>query len=665
MKQRQPRPTLQARRAAFRAKHPRLSQVVPTTANGPTPRPIDTITLGVDAEQRRVTLDDRTRLEHMHVIGATGCGKSTFLLNCILQDIARGRGVCVLDPHGGHPDSLMNCVLRFLADHNWMAARKVHIIAPNVREHVVGFNPLAKLPATEVAVLAGAMLAAFERAWGDEDTRGKPTTRRLLHTLFTALIACDMTLPDAELLLDYEDAPGVRRHVIGRLSDEATRRDLERIERLARQPRSLELFEQTVVGPVNRLAEFVACPAIRAMLSMTRAQDPPDRTIDLLGIIDRGHILLVDLQHGGSVDEAATDLLGTILLRYLFLLMTHRRPYRVPDSEAERFHPFFIYVDECHRYMTADVEGLLTQARKFGLGVTLAHQYLAQLGQPGDKTYEAVRNSTEIKAVFRVKSAKEAQELAHDVLPLSLELPLAASVRPVQVGFEIKELKSGSYSVHEGEGDSEAAHAAQAIAKGRTAMQTWMRSVGHAMTQSSGRGSGTASGVGTTEGLNAVQSHMDSMAYSYDPNTQTFIGMPMPLGMNVASAEGGSTALLSATSQQSSRSQSVFESTTETDSWSEGEGGGLAFSDSLSTSEGTSKGRHTTRGITRGGSAGEALFPVYQELPTSFHGKDNALYMAGEMIRALPVDRAIVRFRNHIVSLQVPPPRRRMADDPA
>ncbi len=66
---------------------------------------------------------------------------------------------------------------------------------------------------------------------------------------------------------------------------------------------------------------------------MTRENETPDNTLDLLDIIDHGHILLVDLQHGPAVDEAATDLLGKIILRYLFLLMKHRRPYVLPDKD--------------------------------------------------------------------------------------------------------------------------------------------------------------------------------------------------------------------------------------------------------------------------------------------------------------------------------------------
>lgn len=657
-----PPQSLEERKAQLLARYSRLAEKAGSRSPA-LPRPIDLITLGVDDDNRRITIDDRPRLEHMHVIGATGCGKSTFLLNCILQDVARGRGVCVLDPHGGHPDSLINTVLRFLDDHNWFAARKVHIIAPNVREHVVGFNPLAPLPDTDPAVIAGAMLEAFARVWGDEDSHKTPLTRRILRNIFIALSECGLTLADAPLLLDYDDHR-LREYVIPRVEDENARREIERIEALSREQRSRVEYEQTVLGPTNRLAEFLACDAMRTMLAMTRAGATPDNTIDLLEIMNRGHILLVDLQHGPSADEAATDLLGRMILRYLLMLMTHRSPYRTAGSDQLAFHPFFVYVDECHRYMSEDIQGLLTEARKFGIGVTLAHQYLAQLGLPGEKIYEAVRNSTEIKAVFRVKSPEEAQALALDVVPLDLERPVTASIRPVQTDYEIGMLHSASYAVHEGEGQSEAVHAAEAVSRGRTAMQNWMRAIGRATSTARGEGIGSSTGIATAQGLNAVQSHMDSMAYTYDPNSGTFITMPLPLGVNVGTADGTATALLSSTSFQSSESRNSFRSTTDSESVSDGEGGAIAFSEALSKSQGTSHAQHKTRGKTEGGGASQALLPTYERLPTSYHSKDNVLYMAGETIRSLPVGRAIVRFRNNLTTLTVPQPRKPISRRP-
>lgn len=185
MTSRRPRKTMEERRAAVRARHPRLAKREPPAVVTANPREL--ITLGVDDAGRALKIDDTPRAEHMHVIGATGCGKSTFLLNCILQDIARGRGVCVLDPHGGHPGSLLNMVLCFLHDHNWFASKRVHIIAPNTRDLVVGLNPLAPLPGTDPAVIAGAMQEAFARVWGDEDAHKTPLTRRILRSVFIAL----------------------------------------------------------------------------------------------------------------------------------------------------------------------------------------------------------------------------------------------------------------------------------------------------------------------------------------------------------------------------------------------------------------------------------------------------------------------------------------------
>ena len=653
MKQpRRPVDTSEQRRAAFLARHPRLAANVARATAAPAS---DIIALGTDDSKRLITLDDKPRLEHMHAIGATGCGKSTFLLNCILQDIARGRGVCVLDPHGGHPDSLMNMVLRFLHDHNWFAGRKVHIIAPNVREHVVGLNPLAPLPNTEHAVIAGAMLKAFERVWGDEDTHEKPTTRRLLRTIFMALTETRMTIADAVNLLDYEDADGFRLKVIEGLEDDIVKSNIERIEKLSRQPRGFQEFENTVLGPMNRLAEFIACPAIRAMLGTSR-EEGGDSTIDLLNIIDRGEILLVDLQHGTSVDEAATDLLGKILLRYFFMLMTHRKPYKL-DGQDPKFHPFFVYVDECHRFMTDDIESLLVQARKFGIGVALAHQYLAQLGKPGDKIYEAVRNSTQVKAVFRINSGDEAETLARDVIRFDLEMPVAASIRPVVVGHKIGRLNNETYSVGESEGESAAVTASRAISSGITEMQNWARIHSRSRSKSGGSATGSSEARGSAHGLNTVENFTENMNYGYDPNTGMFFGTPAT-SLNIGASQGSAVADFASDSFQRAENASKFESATDSESVADAEGGGLARTNAVSESQAQSRGTNKQRNKSQAAGSNETIIPVYEDRPTAFHPINNVQYMAAETLRELPTGRAVLRFRGNTTFLNVPPPRR-------
>ena len=657
-----PTKSIEEYEAEINARHPDLAQYQKKPSQPlpqPSARPDECIALGVIDDGRSLRVDDKLRLEHMHVIGATGCGKSTFLLNCILQDIARGRGVCVLDPHGGHPDSLLNMVLRFLHDHGWLASKRVHIIAPNVREMVVGFNPLAPLPNTDPAVIAGAMLEAFGRVWGNEDLHKTPLTRNVMRCVFTALAECRRPLSDAVHLLDYADAQQLRQTLIATTKNESVRQELERIERMAKDPRGLSDFEARVLGPTNRLAEFLACETMRLMFSMTAEGDKPTRTLDLLRIMNHGHILLVDLQHGPGVDEAATDLLGKIILRYLFMLMTHRKPYVLPGTAEEKYHPFFVYVDEAHRYVTDDVEMLLTQARKFGISVALAHQYLAQLGKQGEKIYEALRNSAKTKVVFRVNSPEEAQALAHDVIPLSLEMPVQASIRPVQTGYTIGRLKSEAHSVHEGEGESEAVQAGEAISQGRSEIQSWMSARSLASGSSRGSGSGSSFGQGLSQGSANATASMESMSFSFDPNTQTFLPLNMPLGMNIGFADSASQSLISSKNSQSAESLSRFEALTESEGRTNAEGGATAITEALTTSLSKSIGKNKMRSKSYSEGSSEALIPEYENLATSFHSKDNELYMKGEMIRNLPTGRAVIKFGDFTTLLTVPPPRKR------
>lgn len=646
--------SLKERQAEVRARHPHWRAKNSEPAPAPTKAFSDKdISLGLDDVRTPVNIKTVDRCEHMHVIGATGCGKSTFLLNCILQDITRGRGVCVLDPHGGHPDSLFNKVLAFLRDHGWFDTGKVHIIAPNSREHVVGLNPLAPIGDKDPAVIADALLEAFSRVWGNEDTHGTPTIRRILLSTFTALAEAHLPLAEATSLLDYDDRSGLREKLIASTKNEIARRTLQDIDRLSEKPNAIEQFNKTVLGPENRLVDFLVSDAIRLMFSTTRQND--DRTLDLLKILNRGDILLVDLQHGSAVSEAGCDLLGKIILRYLFLLMGSRKKFPLPNGEL--YHPFFVYIDEAHRYLSGDVPWLLTDARKFRVGLTLAHQFLGQLHEAGELVYNAVRNCTEAKVVFRVKSPEEAQELAHDVLPLSLETPLQASIRSTQVGSKIGKLKNETYGAQETAGDMRARHQASSIGETDTETHQLSRGYVRGIGRMKGSGSATISGSASSSGTVAGDSSMSSISYGYDPNNPGVI-MPMPLSMNIGSADGASHSHIASESSQRSKSLNAFEGYNELESMSDAESSGSAYSLSHARMDGETFAASVARGTNHSQGVSEASLPIYKELPTSFHSKEHELYFKGELIRKLPIGRAVVRFRDINGFLNVPPPRK-------
>jgi hypothetical protein len=177
--------------------HPTLRPKVPAAVDP------DAVVLGRDGAGVPVSLSARARREHMHIVGTTGGGKTRFIQHCACQDIAAGRGVCIVDPHGNHPGSLYRSMLEWLANRPFLGTRTVHLVDPNSGSHVTGFNPL-ELPSPEYdpPVIAEAVQQALERVWGEEDMNTKPTMQRVLAAVLTTLAELQLTLADASLLLD-------------------------------------------------------------------------------------------------------------------------------------------------------------------------------------------------------------------------------------------------------------------------------------------------------------------------------------------------------------------------------------------------------------------------------------------------------------------------------
>jgi hypothetical protein len=558
----------QALRANIAGRHPPRAAQVPDLYNA------QAIAVGRNSTGDAVLLPEGPRLEHMHVIGDTGSGKSTFLKHCIRQDIQRGRGVCVVDPHGNHPDGLYRSMMLWLFERGYHKTRTVHLVDPNAPTHTVGFNPLERPDAeTDLSVIANTTLDAFERVWGDEDTHAKPTIRRVLKGTFSALAELGLTISDAELLLDPHDKNGVRAWAISKLTDRYSRGVLEDLHQMALDERNKRDFRAEVMGPKNRLAEFVSAPTIRTIIGQTA------RTIDIRAALDEGHIILVNLSPGTRVSDADAELLGRLLTRFIFF---HAKRRQRPDI------PFFFYLDECQRYLSGDVPELLGEARKYGLGCVLGHQWLAQLGKPDDPIREAVMNGPNLKAVFRLKNPKEAEELAETVIPFDLEQPVAALTKPAVVGYERTTFRSWGT----------AAHQAKSKAKASSFSET----------DSTSESESDGGSLMDAEGLSASTSMMVP--------TTGWIGVP---DMMMASS-GASHASSAGTQRGSARGSS------HSSSWSE------------TTMKGEMQGTSTSEGFTEG------IVPVFKELPGSVHSLENVRYMAARQLRSLARGNAFISY---------------------
>ncbi|MCC6947013.1 MAG: type IV secretion system DNA-binding domain-containing protein [Bradyrhizobiaceae bacterium] len=582
------------RRETIRSALPERFPLLKTPPARPCCDPRVTV-FGLSEQDAPVTMPERPRFEHTHVIGTTGGGKTNFLEHLIRQDIKKGDGVCVIDPHGSHPDSLYRSLITWLNATGYLAKRRVHLVDPNFRGGTTGFNPLA-LPGeeTSVSVVAGVALEAIERVWGDEDTHAKPTIRRLLKATFAALAELRLTLSEAELLFDQADSRGVRALALKKLRDRYAYTVLADLDLLARTDRGGLRFRDEVVGPFNRLAEFLSAPAIRRIVGQR------EHSLDLRTCLDEGHIVLVNLSGGDAVHDADTELLGRLLTRFLFFHAKRRKTAK----------PFWFFLDECQRYFSGDIPSLLAEARKFGLGVICSHQWQSQLGDADSQTLAAVHNATNLKAAFRIKHPREAKEIAEAVMPLDLEMPIKTLIKPTVVGNARTLFQSWSEAEHRATSTSRSRSYASSESESETDSSSDGLATGEGSASMSGQSSGQTFGTGE------LWPGMGDGWFVTPTMTTTTVGNSA--GTSTAAARSNSRVKSRSTSK--ARSRSVGRTSGEVES------------------SGEMHGTSVTKGYSEG------LEPVYENLPSAVHSYENSLYFAAQALRTLGAGQAFLHF---------------------
>jgi hypothetical protein len=301
---------------------------------------------GTEYEAR---LPVEARMRHIHVIGASGTGKSTLLVSMILQDIAAGHGVGVLDPHG----DLVDTVLGLMPENR---AKDVILFDPADPEYAVGWNVLSAHSETEREMLASDLVATFQRlatSWGDQMTA----------VLANAVLA----------FLESEEG--------GSLSD---------LRRFLADPRFRRNFLETIVDPHVRdfwTTEFPLIKGTPHVSILTRLDmllrsrlvrgvlTARSKALDFRQVVDDRRIFLARLSQGAIGEENAA-LLGSLLVS-----KTHQVSLLRQDQAEENRQPFFLYLDEFHHVATPSMAALFSGIRKYRLAVTVAHQNLSQLGR--------------------------------------------------------------------------------------------------------------------------------------------------------------------------------------------------------------------------------------------------------------------------------------------
>lgn len=521
---------LAVKQKQLESRHPvlRKAKVTPALSARPQTRTV----LGRDSSGLPISLDEVSRREHMHVIGTTGAGKTNLIEHMARQDILNGRGVLVVDPHGNHPDSLFRRLLTWLVDSGITQRRSIHLLDPNNAAHTTGFNPLALPEGHDPAVVAEAGLEAFQRLWADEDPDSKPTIQRLLPAVMTVLSERGLTLAEALAVLDPDDREGIRELLLNEVKDEYARDELQWLKDMGEDRTGRRDLRIEVMGPRNRIAKLLRASAIRTMVGQT------EPVIDLRRAMDESHIILANLAGGARVYEQGADLLGRLLVRFLAF---HAKRRLRPDI------PFGVYLDECQRYLSGDVPVILAELRKQGVMMLLAHQWSTQLSNVDEEILSAVRNATNIKAVFRVKDPVEATELAEMVIPLNLEMPVEVLTKETVVGHELRRMRNAS------------------------AGQTITHTSSTSMTKTRGTGITHTEGESVGESITTTESEQESISHTSGTSRSVAIGEQYTRGSTSSHAE--------------SDTVSDSEGTTSARGSSRGRGGGRNEQDTTSSGE--------------------------------------------------------------------------------
>jgi len=348
---------------------------------------------------REIRVEPKALLEHAHVLGPTGRGKSTLLLNMTVEAIRAGMGGIVLDPTG---ELTALTLARIPAER----VEDVDLLDLGDTSHPSALNLLASTPGEGDAhahAICGIFARLFSRFWG-------PRTEDILRSALTTLLCGRDPAGPAPTLAD----------VLTLLSDPG-----ERTRYRASDPVALDMFwrqwqtlseqarVQALAALSNKLRALLGNRQLRNMLCQPAAPDLTER-------INAGRWLLVSLPQ--TLGEDAADLIGSVLLHRAWQAAQHLGPLALSDRP-----PFLCLVDECHRFchMPQGMATALAQARGYGVGMVLAHQNLAQLKD--SELAEAVDANCQTKLCFGLGAA-DAKRMAvhfqprldaHDLLHLS------------------------------------------------------------------------------------------------------------------------------------------------------------------------------------------------------------------------------------------------------
>ncbi len=290
------------------------------------------------------------RLQHVYCLGKTGTGKSTLLINMAFDDIYKGHGICVIDPHADTVEKLM----KIIPEHRRQDV--IYFDATNISS-LPTYNPLHNIPQNQRQLVASEIVLIFYKIfhenWGNK--------------LEYILRFCVLTL------LDYPPATLLDIHAL--LVDSAFR---FKVLSYTKNPYILSFWRteyalytpavqaSTITPILNKIGVFLANDTLRGIVGR-------QESISIEQCMNENKILLCNLSKGAIGDD-----ISTILGSFLTISIQTTAMRRASLKEHERI-PFYLYLDEAHSFLSSSFATMLSEVRKYGIGLFLTHQHLEQL----------------------------------------------------------------------------------------------------------------------------------------------------------------------------------------------------------------------------------------------------------------------------------------------
>ncbi len=341
----------------------------------------------IRGERRLFGIKNQDRQYHMYILGKSGVGKTTLLMNIAVQDIWNGRGLCIIDPHGEFAEQMTRSIPP-------ERINDVIYFNPADTEYPIGLDVLDLPDPRYKHIVVSDVLSIFKHLWkGDWNSQLESIIRNCLLALVD--VPKSSILDIVRLLTDND----FREMVLKSAQDEVVRVFWQHEYEKWRE----QFYDSVVPVIQNKLGPFIHTPLVRNIVGQMHS------TVDIDKVMDEGKIFIANLSKG-KVGEDNAALLGSLIIAKIQLAVMRRS-----NRPLSELRPFYLYIDEFQNYNIDPFSTLLSESRKYQLRLIIAHQYAAQLNN-NPEIKDAILGNVGNMICFRL-GADDAGMLASEFSP--------------------------------------------------------------------------------------------------------------------------------------------------------------------------------------------------------------------------------------------------------